>query len=278
MSDIPEGFKRCSKCGELKPGTNEFFSKHKLGKNGLRPHCKACQHDYGQTYYHTDEYRQKQRDYRKTEKYQQWQHDFVRTDEYRQKQRDRNQQESRRERDRQRNKTPERKAWRRRRYIVSETIRIRAIERAKALYDRDKGKPIYRLKANIIQQRRRARMGNLPVDWNKNDAERMMDYWQYKCAICGRAAGFWHYLAHDHWIPIASDEINNPGTVPWNILPLCHARKGSNGMSGCNQTKAKKNPVQWLIEHLGEKQANKKLHEIEAYFEWVRLQRGQVKE
>jgi len=34
--------KRCSKCGEVKPATTEFFHKHPEGKFGLRPDCKTC--------------------------------------------------------------------------------------------------------------------------------------------------------------------------------------------------------------------------------------------
>ncbi len=35
-------FKTCTKCGCIKPATNSFFSKHKLGRFGLRSVCKVC--------------------------------------------------------------------------------------------------------------------------------------------------------------------------------------------------------------------------------------------
>lgn len=34
--------KVCTKCGAAKLATSDFFSRHKLGKSGLRPQCKAC--------------------------------------------------------------------------------------------------------------------------------------------------------------------------------------------------------------------------------------------
>lgn len=37
---IPSGVKVCKKCGRELPFS--AFTKHKLGRNGLRPHCKDC--------------------------------------------------------------------------------------------------------------------------------------------------------------------------------------------------------------------------------------------
>lgn len=34
--------KRCTKCGQEKPETHEFFSYHKMGRNGLWPTCREC--------------------------------------------------------------------------------------------------------------------------------------------------------------------------------------------------------------------------------------------
>lgn len=41
MSDV--SLKTCTKCSCEKPATNEFFSKHKLGKSGLNPRCRVCE-------------------------------------------------------------------------------------------------------------------------------------------------------------------------------------------------------------------------------------------
>lgn len=38
--------KQCTKCGEIKPVTE--FTKHKLGKNGLRSRCRSCEKVYAE--------------------------------------------------------------------------------------------------------------------------------------------------------------------------------------------------------------------------------------
>jgi hypothetical protein len=42
--------KKCSKCGEDKPATTEYFSKHKRSKYGLRNECKECDKIYKKQY------------------------------------------------------------------------------------------------------------------------------------------------------------------------------------------------------------------------------------
>ena len=39
---LPEGMKKCSKCGELKPANNEYFGNMTKSKDGLKPSCKDC--------------------------------------------------------------------------------------------------------------------------------------------------------------------------------------------------------------------------------------------
>lgn len=45
-----EDFKTCTKCGEAKPATTEFFYPHKTGRNGLSPHCKVCNRKIGRAW------------------------------------------------------------------------------------------------------------------------------------------------------------------------------------------------------------------------------------
>lgn len=40
--DIPEGYKKCSACGEVKPKTEEYFGKLSKAKDGFRYSCKEC--------------------------------------------------------------------------------------------------------------------------------------------------------------------------------------------------------------------------------------------
>jgi uncharacterized Zn ribbon protein len=105
------------------------------------------------------------------------------------------------------------------------------------------------------------RKQNLPRTFSAQDWNRALDYWGDKCAICERPRGLWHTLAQDHWIPLTHPDC--PGTVPTNILPLCH------GEDGCNNSKGKKDPEAWLVAKLGRRRANRKLREIADYFNWI---------
>ena len=102
------------------------------------------------------------------------------------------------------------------------------------------------------------RKRSLPHSFTQQDWERALEYWGYRCAVCGRPRGLWHTLAADHWIPLTHPDC--PGTVPTNIIPLCH------GEGGCNNSKGKKMPDAWLEERLGQKQGFQKGVEIDAYF------------
>lgn len=44
--------KTCSKCGEEKPATTEYFYRH---LNGLRPDCKMCKNKYSKQYYQANQ-------------------------------------------------------------------------------------------------------------------------------------------------------------------------------------------------------------------------------
>jgi hypothetical protein len=115
---------------------------------------------------------------------------------------------------------------------------------------------------------RRTRKRQLPIIWNVSLAQLARQYWHHTCAICGREEGLWYTLAMDHWIPLAAKE-RCPGTVPWNMLPVCNSKKGfpHDMEPACNQSKQHKDPVAWLVGKLGSRKANAKLREIEAYFD-----------
>src|SRR5581483_2176482 len=56
-----------------------------------------------------------------------------------------------------------------------------------------------------------ARKRSLPDTFTERDWQRALEYWDYKCAVCGRPRGLWHTLAADHWIPLTAPDC--PGTV-----------------------------------------------------------------
>jgi hypothetical protein len=111
-------------------------------------------------------------------------------------------------------------------------------------------------RAYIVRKRR------LPDTFTDQDWQRALEYWGHQCAVCGRPRGLWHTLAADHWIPLSDPDC--PGTIPTNIVPLCH------GEGGCNNSKRSRSPQDWLEAKLGRKQAFQKLIEIDAYFLWVK--------
>lgn len=129
----------------------------------------------------------------------------------------------------------------------------------------------YRYLRNTGNARRYARIKSLPADFTAADWEHCLEYWNYRCCICGNPAGLWHVIAQEHWIPLSDPRPDNPGTVPSNILPMCHTMKDGEG--GCNNSKHNRDPIVWLNERLGKHRAQEILTRIEAYFEWVRANR-----
>lgn len=135
--------------------------------------------------------------------------------------------------------------------------RKRILENAKIRHKKD---PTKRTSYMI---RRRARENELPDNFTSNDWEFCLKWWNYSCAVCGRPSGESHIIAADHWIPISKSD--SPGTVVWNIIPLCHGRKG------CNNSKGGKDPIEWLIKKIGEGNANILINRINEYFSLVLL-------
>ena len=115
-------------------------------------------------------------------------------------------------------------------------------------------------------QKYRARKYGAPFHFSASHESFARQYWQGMCAVCGHPEGLWNYVVMDHWIALKHPE--SPGTVPENMLPLCHLKPGAPlDMHGCNSTKHARDPVVWLIEQLGQRRAMKKRKEIEAFFE-----------
>jgi len=243
MNKIPQ--KRCSKgdnCahpnGPNLPATNEYFSKHNQCKDGLRPHCKMCQKAGSQKYYAAN----KDQIILKTSQYQKDHPEQTRKINQRWEQ----------------NNHDKRLAQRKHRRLTNPEI-----AKASSLRHRLK----YPEQDRVIKQRRVARKRNLPDNFSHADWERALNYFNGRCAICERQLRDLfdtHRPAADHWIPLTSPAC--PGTIPTNIIPLCH------GISGCNNRKGNRDPIEFLETEFGKQKTKKILARIEAYFEWVRLQ------
>jgi 5-methylcytosine-specific restriction endonuclease McrA len=245
--------KRCTKCGELKPATREFFRKR---GNGLRSECKRCQDDYNRAWYadnveHAAEKRKMWANanpgrvaaLRKANHETHKERDAARNKAWREANRERlaAAQKAYSEANR------ERKSEYYKAYRASHTDHI--AERNKAYRVANPGK----IRAN--QSRRRSRERNLPSMFTDIDLQTVLDYCGNCCAVCGQQLnGLFHRDHLDHWIPCSSSDC--PGTVPWNMVPLC---------STCNQSKSDKPASDWLIEKFGKRKGNAIQRRIETF-------------
>lgn len=217
MNDtIPQ--KRCTKCREEKPATNEYYNVDKKRKDGLYPQCKVC--------------RQK-----------------IRVDK--------------------RALNPEKIAEYHRNYFQQNRAYLveyhQNYNKENATY-LSEHKRKYRQENKHLSRnsshRRRARERCLPQEFTVKDWQNCLEYWHGCCAVCGRQFNNLfgtHTAAADHWIPVNHPDC--PGTIPANIVPLCHGR------GGCNNRKQNRNAEQWLKEMFGKTKAASILKRIQAYFD-----------
>jgi len=280
---IPDGYKYCSRgdnCihpnGPLLPATTEYFSKSKRGKYGLYSICKECKkkdrylrekgnpektkeqrrvsyqkhaekkRDYSRKYYHNN--KEKMIAYSKNRRQQNIEYFRARDRQYYQEH------------------IEEKRIYRQNRVEIARAHgRKYYQENIEAITD--KHKDYYLRNPQIFANaviRRKMREANLPYDFPQEDEDFMYEYWGHRCAVCGRPRGLWHTLVADHWIAVKDPRPDNPGTVPWNMIPLCH------GKDGCNNSKLNKDAHRWLVKRLGKRKAKQIETKIQAYFEIVR--------
>lgn len=137
---------------------------------------------------------------------------------------------------------------------------------ARAARRRNYHNPEFRARMRTSSMKRKKRLRNLPFNFGTQDWIRCLNYWNRACAICGKTADGHRVIAADHWIPVTDKRKDNPGTVPWNIVPLCH------NDGGCNNHKQNKLPEKWLLERFGTDKAAEILQRINDYFAWVKQQ------
>lgn len=282
-SNIP--LRKCTKCGEEKPATAEYFARTKKTKLGLIAQCKTCANKQREQYYinHPEALKKKQHRNREMAK------EKYRSDpEYRAKNieaaKARNKKywcdaEKRTQikaRQRLRNHTEEYKA--RRRVVMAKRKRDPAFrqqlrkrhnqyyqnhrdEILKRVADYNRENPHVPKTARI---RRKTRKRSLPSTFTSKHWLLCLDYWHYCCAVCDSQLRdlFGDIEPHaDHWIALNSP--NCPGTTPDNMICLCNK---------CNRAKSDKYPEQWLIDDFGKHSAAKILKRINQYFGWIEQQ------
>ena len=219
--------KCCNKCGEARPCT--AFSKSKNTRDGLQTHCKQCNAQYYRE--NADKVRESHARYRSEnpDKEREYQARHYRE----------NADKVRESHARYYRENPDKVREGHARYYRENADKMRAAVLRYRSENPDK--------ARAKGQRRRARKNNLPSQWTDTDIQRMLVYWGNCCAVCNQHVepnNAFYYLAQDHWIAIADPRPDNPGTVPWNMLPLCHSKIGNT--AGCNNSKHDADPIAWL--------------------------------
>jgi hypothetical protein len=244
------------------PATSEYFNRCKYVEDGLHNYCRECQRIYRK------QYREKNLE-RERENFRV----FYQQNVQQQRQRVRDYYQAHAEEKRAYRKKyysqniQHNKEYHKKRYAANRDKQIelaREWRRANPDKKREQGRRWQRQNRDKVKasyNRRRARKLDLPYDFSATDWKYALEYWGNRCAICGRSEQDGCKLVADHWIPLNYDRDHNPGTVPWNILPLCH------GPNSCNNRKHDKHPELWLLEMFDETEARQKLSEIEIFFQ-----------
>lgn len=227
--------KRCPKCNTAKSRTE--FHKNKCCKDGLAAWCKACNCQNTSRY-------QKENRAIVTERQRQWRENHP---DYRRKR-------YASDRDNELEKAAKYRSEKRDRVLKAQAKWRNTHPDVRRAYSVG-----HKMQGYLATLRRRARRRKLPDTMKQRDIEKCFAYFGHRCAVCGRPIGFWHTLAMDHWIPLTSPEC--PGTVPQNMIPLCH------GIGGCNNAKHDKDPHEWLVATFGKRKATKIEKQIGAYFD-----------
>ena len=236
VDGLPKGFKRCTKCEVVYPATAEFYDRSIRGHYGLGSRCKECRKKYAQEHavsirdYHKQYYEAHQ-DYWKEKRR-----------EYYLQHRDAMLQQS--------------KDWHAKHPESTRDSKRRYKKKNPGL-------------ANHHSRVRRVRLMNVESGFTYDEWVRCLEYFDYKCAVCGRTADLWIRIVTDHWYPVAKGGAD----VATNIIPLCQEKGGCpTGQPCCNSNKSAKDPIIWLNTFVGKHKARKILARINAYFEWVKEQ------
>lgn len=224
----------CSKCGHEKPWTEQHFRQDKRKLTGLSQPCLECE----KARKNTPQYKANEKAYDSARK------EYHKTF----------------------NASPERKAYMKSYNASSKhkdsVNRYNASPKHREDMKRYHASPKGRVQNISATMRYRTRKADKPCQWSAQDWQYALDYFAGCCAVCGRALnGLWFTASQDHWIPLTDPRPDNPGTVPWNIVPLCH------GESGCNNEKNDQDPAVWLRRKYDSRKAKQIEKRIAKYFE-----------
>ena len=239
------------------PESIQFFALGTRGINGFRANCRECSRAYARKRYWSDPEKQRiaAREYNATITPEQRIERNERDREWRKNNPDKV--KASKKRDYEKNKL-KRKVTMRKNYEKNKPVYI---ERGK------KWKKANPEKVKVNTLKRIIRKRSLPMSYSPKDWITALEYFNHQCAICGYDCSNPNdnrVLAQDHWIPMEYKGIDNPGTVPTNIVPLCH------GTDGCNNLKHDFMPDVYLNKCFGYTVACEIQKKITDYFDWIR--------
>lgn len=82
----------------------------------------------------------------------------------------------------------------------------------------------------------KARVLGLPATLTYDQWEACLNYFDHRCAFCGRVKSIFHVISLEHWIPLSK----GGGTTADNVFPTCV------GSDGCNNKKTGRDPIDFL--------------------------------
>jgi 5-methylcytosine-specific restriction endonuclease McrA len=198
--------KICSKCG-IEKSEGEFTKRG----NRLHSHCKECRKKYREQ--NKDKIKQYQKKYQEANK--------EKLAEKAKKYREANKEKKKKYLAEYQEANKEKLAEKAKKYREANKEKI--AEKNRKYNQTERGKTVRRL----LEHKRRTLKTSLSFKLSKADIEHMFDYFDNSCANCGSN----NNLALDHFIALTDPSC--PGTVAWNIIPLCRS---------CNSKKYNKKP------------------------------------
>jgi 5-methylcytosine-specific restriction endonuclease McrA len=299
MSDSIISTKRCTRCGEEKPATSEYFYTAKKGT--FRADCRKCvilrSKQYRDT--HIEELQEKRKAFReehpdivsdrKHRHYVNHKEEIRET--ARQYRKDNAEQIREKDRARIRKRNPEvahqsylknkdkryayackyRKANAEKyRQYQNEYHKTEKMRRWKRQWDKSNSDRLIGYqrkwaranpdKVREAAHRRRAKIAKLPHSFTTTEWKRAIEYFGGVCAYCSNPPSLF-----DINLVLQQEHhipLNNGGSyTPDNIIPACQS---------CNTSKHDSDPHEWLVSKFGPRRAKQILKRIETYFAWVK--------
>ena len=255
--NISKLLKKCNKCEEEYPATVEYFYAEKKGKYGLRGECRKCRNIYRRKFNKTPGRREYERKRSKTRKEYRDNYNHSEMGKASQKKYLSNPI----------NMEKKRSYAKKRREKIEIKLRIKLydqqphiVERKRNYRKTERGKIVGRLSS----WKRRRRLENSVFDFSLKDWSIALNYFNNKCAICGRSEKGGLKIVPDHWIPVCK----GGSTINTNIIPLCHSYKQIK--NGCNNSKLSQDFRIWLLSRYNPDETEKIIDRINLFFERVK--------